>query len=84
MKAFKLFSFFLDSDIWPNFFVKLLAIQFDVSINFNIGNTSSILRESNFEEWLSLYNKVKSLEVKRILNYRIPLSVFSFSKHYLL
>ena len=53
----------------------------DLSISFNVSNISSILQESNLEEWIH-FEIARSLLVRnRIFNFRLPLTMFHFSKN---
>ncbi len=52
----------------------------DLSIDFNVGNISSISEESNLDEWI-YFEIARSLLVRnRIFNYRLLLTMFHFSK----
>ena len=52
----------------------------DLSINLNVSNISSILQESNLDEWI-YFEIARSLLVRnRIFNFRLPLTMFHFSK----
>ena len=55
--------------------------QADVSINFNIGEISYILRESTFEEWRHYETFDSDYIYNRTINYRIPLSMATITKH---
>ena len=52
----------------------------DVSINFNINEISSILKETNFEQWFLLETFNSKRLLNRLLNYRIAITSFDFSK----
>ena len=50
------------------------------SVILDISHISQYLSQTNFEEWKMLYNDIKELVKNRILNYRLPVTSFDFSK----
>ena len=55
-------------------------LNVDDSICLDISHTSQYLSQTNFEEWKPKYNDIKELIKNRVLNYRIPVTCFDFSK----
>ena len=55
--------------------------QKDLSLNFNISEISSNLKETSIQEWeFFLTFNTECVLLIRILNYSLPISSFDFSK----
>ena len=54
--------------------------QKDLSLNFNISEISTILKETSIQEWELFLTCNTECVLLRILNYRLPISSFDFSK----
>jgi hypothetical protein len=57
--------------------------QKDLSLNFNISEISSILKETSIQEWELFLTCDTECVLLRILNYRLPISSFVFLRRLL-
>ncbi len=51
-----------------------------MSLNFNISEISTILKETSIQEWELFLTCNTECDLLPILNYRLPISSFDFSK----